>query len=197
MTHYLRTKHDAILVGSGTAIADDPGLNSRLSDAVDAALTLQPRPVVLDRRGRWDVNDNSKVIKLAKEGRGKGPIVAVGEDAFSRVSQESRDAVEQCGGEYIASSDFPHLLQCLAERGVKSLMIEGGGQIINSLMSNHADLVDVVIVTIAPVYLGQGGVVICPEKGTEQATQAAVKFQNVRWLPLDADVVMCANIARV
>jgi len=196
MTHYLRTKHDAILVGSGTAIADDPGLNSRLSDAVEAGLTLQPRPVVLDRRCRWTINGKSKVIQLAKAGKGKGPIIVVDNDTTSKVPQESRKAVEDCGGEYVASSDFPHMLQCLRQRGIRSLMVEGGGHIINSLMRNHSDLINVVVVTIAPVYLGQGGVVVCPEKKDDQSTQPAVRFQNVQWLPLDSDVVMCANIDR-
>src|SRR4051812_7789929 len=51
MTHYLRSKHDAILVGVGTAIADDPGLNCRLHGVGGyggQGLEGQPRPLILD-----------------------------------------------------------------------------------------------------------------------------------------------------
>ena len=51
MTHFLRTRHDAILIGSGTAIADNPTLNSRLNDTTGRRPERQPRPVILDRRG--------------------------------------------------------------------------------------------------------------------------------------------------
>ena len=68
MTHYLRLHHDAILVGVGTAIPDDPGLNCRYPGAT---FKTQPRPVVVDPQGRWSV-DGSKVETLAKEGVGKG-----------------------------------------------------------------------------------------------------------------------------
>ena len=56
MVHRLRGLHDAILVGSGTALADKPGLDCRLWAG------RSPRPVVLDRRGRIDV----KKLKMAE-----------------------------------------------------------------------------------------------------------------------------------
>lgn len=197
MTHYLRTKHDAILVGSGTAIADDPGLNSRLSDAVEQGIDLQPRPVILDRRARWAIHNGSKVIRAAREGKGKGPIIVLGQDELHNVPHERLDVVEQVGGSYIASSDFAQLLHVLAAKGIRSIMVEGGGQVINSLLRDYPHLIDVVIVTVAPVYLGQGGVVVCPEKHAGQSVSTpVVKFRDVKWIPLENDVVMCARIGQ-
>ena len=74
MTHYLRSKHDAILVGVGTAVADDPALNCRIEGI---ALAGQPRPVILDPKARWSPgkwpNQLSACMQLAQQGIGKGP----------------------------------------------------------------------------------------------------------------------------
>ncbi|KAB5532616.1 dihydrofolate reductase-like domain-containing protein [Coniochaeta sp. 2T2.1] len=94
MTHYLRSRHAAILVGAGTAVADDPGLNCRVEGC--DGLESQPRPVVLDPRGRWEVTEQSKVIELARRGRGLGPYVLVGEG--TEVGEERRRVVEGGGG---------------------------------------------------------------------------------------------------
>ncbi|KUI68804.1 2,5-diamino-6-ribosylamino-4(3H)-pyrimidinone 5'-phosphate reductase [Cytospora mali] len=73
MTHFLRSRHDAVLVGVGTAVADDPGLDCRLE--VEMGGGHQPRPVVLDPFARWDVARGSKAVRLAREGKGLGPWV--------------------------------------------------------------------------------------------------------------------------
>ncbi|EHK99335.1 putative 5-amino-6-(5-phosphoribosylamino)uracil reductase [Glarea lozoyensis 74030] len=60
MTHYLRSRHDAILIGVGTAVADNPSLNCRIEGVGGyggEGLEGQPRPIVLDPRARWEVND--------------------------------------------------------------------------------------------------------------------------------------------
>lgn len=58
LTHRLRSLHDAILVGSGTAIADRPRLDCRLWPTL-----RQPLPVILDRRGRLNPDDVATTIK--------------------------------------------------------------------------------------------------------------------------------------
>lgn len=194
MTHYLRTKHDAILVGSGTAITDDPGLNSRLSDAIDAGLTLQPTPVVLDRRGRWQLSEDSKVMRLAREGRGKGPIVFV--DHAVEVPDELEEMLAEVDGAYTYYSSFENMLKFLYSTGHKSVMIEGGATIINAMLNEHAQLIDSIIVTYAPVFLGQGGVSVCPPKHEGRSTEPVARFEKVAWIPLDEDVVMCAKPKR-
>ena len=69
MTQYLRLHHDAILVGVGTAIVDDPALNCRYPSA---NLTTQPQPIIVDPEIRWSAA-RSKVRQLAKENKGKMP----------------------------------------------------------------------------------------------------------------------------
>lgn len=211
MTHYLRSKHDAILIGCGTAIADDPSLNCRIEGVggyggQGLRLLGQPRPIVLDPRGRWDVNEDSKIIKLAKQGRGKAPWVFT----TAEVPDKQRRFLERIGGAYVQLGELgtdqageskmlwgSHILETLGKRGIRSVMIEGGGHVINTLLSpEHAQLVDTVIVTLAPTWLGKGGVTVIPdEKRDEHGNKVAVgRLRDVKWVPLGDDVVLCGRM---
>ncbi|KAL2267663.1 hypothetical protein VTJ83DRAFT_4940 [Remersonia thermophila] len=179
MTHFLRSRHDALLVGAGTAAADDPRLNSRLrpggegeEEEEQEGTVKQPRPVVLDARGRWRVGPESRVVQAARQGKGLGPWVLVSEPAFAEVEEERVRAVEAVGGRYVrlpTGKDgrfaWADVLSALAGLGVRSVMVEGGGDVINSLLvPPGSGFVDAVVITIAPVWLGQGGVVASPPR---------------------------------
>ncbi|KAK4134265.1 dihydrofolate reductase [Trichocladium antarcticum] len=203
MTHYLRTRHDAILVGVGTAVADDPALNARIAGA--AGIETQPRPVVLDPRGRWDVRDGARVVAAARAGLGKAVWVVVG--AGVEVAAGRRAVVEGCGGRVVRVGvrgdggrfAWGDVLAVLWEEGVRSLMVEGGGEVINSLLAPSGNgFVDSVIVTVAPTWLGQGGVVVSPPRtvGEDGAPAPPVRLADVQWCPLGEDVVLCGRIQR-
>ena len=76
-------------------------------------------------------------------------------------------------------------------------MIEGGGAVINDLLHpSHFNLVDSVIVTIAPTWLGIGGVQVCPEERVDREKRVKVpvaKLTEVKWVPLGDDVVLCGR----
>jgi len=80
---------------------------------------------------------------------------------------------------------------------LNSVMVEGGGGVINDLLAEgNLPLVDSVIVTIAPTYLGQGGVNVSPSEVLSTADgkrTLAVKFKDVEWRVLGRDVVMLAR----
>ena len=210
MTHFLRTRHDAICVGVGTAIADDPGLNSRLEAAT---IENQPRPVVIDPHDRWSFSESSKVLRLARDGAGLAPFIITG---VQQPPASKRQLLEAHGGKYIIIRPTPShdgdpidprptrfhwrdILQSVAAEGLRSIMIEGGGDIINSILdAPNRDLVDSVIVTIAPTWLGQGGVVVSPPRAVNAAGQpiAAARLSNVLWHPLGEDVVLCGNLEK-
>lgn len=218
MTHYLRTRHDAICVGVGTAAADDPGLNSRLAPAALGDGTApqpqpQPRPVVLDPRARWAVSDTSKVIRLAREGRGLAPFVITATPA-SEIPAQRRAVLERCGGKYIVVEGAPpdaggddgtrrlrwaDVLAAVWREGLKSIMIEGGGHVLNSLLvPPESGFVDSVVVTVAPTWLGKGGVVVSPErtKGQDGNTMPAPRLRDATWLQMGEDVVLCGRLVR-
>lgn len=210
LTHYLRSKHSAILIGVSTAIADDPGLNCRLEGV---GLDGQPRPIIIDPGFRWNFTRDSRVLTAAREGRGKAPYVIVMDfgEFHRRVeyAEKVRWLQEAGGGVFLmpyarrvhSSSqrgtwEWSQILRFLkAECQVGSLMIEGGGKVINSLLTpGNLEFVDSVIVTIAPVYLGKGGVNVSPAPQTESGQQVpAAKFKEVQWKILGNDVVMAAR----
>ena len=202
MTHYLRSRHDAICVGVGTALADDPGLNCRIR-GVGAA--RQPRPIIIDPRLRWQFTESSKVMQLARTGRGLAPyIVTTRRDPPAR----QRDVLQRVGGKYIVLEaadpanprfQWKDILRAVRAQGLRSIMIEGGGQIISSLLEPaNARLIDSVVVTVAPTWLGQGSVVVSPPRKLDANGQpmAAARLADPTWIPLGEDVVLCGSIAK-
>ncbi|KAL2834493.1 dihydrofolate reductase-like domain-containing protein [Aspergillus cavernicola] len=210
MTHYLRSRHAAILIGVGTAVADDPGLNCRIQGVGGyggEGLQGQPRPIVLDPSARWEFDEGSKILVLAREGRGRAPFIVTGSNVS--VLEEKRGLLERCGGKFITLDvdveegrrgfDWGDLLRCLKREGLESVMIEGGGSVINSLLEpGFQHLVDSVIVTIAPTWLGQGGVAVSPKRRFDESGSAiaASRLRDVKWHPFGEDVVLCGRMGQ-
>ncbi|KAF1812220.1 bacterial bifunctional deaminase-reductase [Eremomyces bilateralis CBS 781.70] len=203
MTHYLRMKHDAILVGFGTAAADDPGLCCRIAGAT---LEHQPRPIILDPSGRWNFSADSKVMRLARAGQGKAPwiITALNQPPADRVK-----LLQELGGRYLRLHVSDHrkgtsqafnwedILRCLSQQGIKSVMMEGGATVINDLLSPaNAQWVNSVIVTIAPTWLGRGSLVIQPEKTRDErgGLGPAARLKDIRWITLGEDAIVCGRL---
>jgi len=141
-THGLRAAHDAILVGIGTVLADNPRLSVRLVPGKN------PQPVLLDSRLRFPSYAN-----LLKDGHSPWVIATPAAEMSRQHDLEGQGArvlrlPEGSGG----GIDLTSLVAKLGEMGVSTLMVEGGAQVITSFIS--AQLVDQVIVTVAPVLVG-------------------------------------------
>lgn len=206
MTHYLRSRHAAILVGVSTVLADDPGLNCRLPGISPSS---QPRPVVIDPHLRWTPRRSDKVFEICRRGAGLAPFILTGIQPDEWPPQSS-EILREHGGRfiYVPSSrsagpegrirfDWHRVFRALWAEGLASVMVEGGGQIINSLLNPaYHELIDSVIVTIAPTWLGQGGVVVSPERvhDAHGAPQAAARLTQVSWHPFGEDVVLCGKL---
>jgi 2,5-diamino-6-(ribosylamino)-4(3H)-pyrimidinone 5'-phosphate reductase len=206
MTHYLRSKHDAIIVGVGTAIADDPALNCRL-EGVGGFGGLgwegQPRPVIIDPAARWMITPQSKVLQTVRSSKGRGPWVIMAPGIA--MDPMRLELLKYHGGKYLGLTEFDKkwrlrweaILKALAAEGIKSVMIEGGGMVINDLLQpENANFISSVVVTIAPTYFGKGGVEVSPAPSHDPMgrPQPAVRFQDVKWQPLGNDVVMCGKL---
>ncbi|KAJ5488864.1 2-5-diamino-6-ribosylamino-4(3H)-pyrimidinone 5'-phosphate reductase [Penicillium diatomitis] len=208
MTHYLRSRHDGILIGVGTAVADDPGLNCRIAGVGGyggEGLNGQPRPVVIDPSLKWNFSADSKLFQMCREGRGRAPWIVT----TAKEAPAEKDAlIKAYGGQFITMDipssdsgshcmDWCQLLRILRMNGLRSVMIEGGAQIINSLLQPpYMALIDRVILTIAPTWLGQGGVVVSPARRLDDdgKPMSAARLKNVQWHPFGEDVVLCGEV---
>jgi GTP cyclohydrolase II len=143
LTHILRAAHDAILVGIGTVQADNPRLTVRLVGGHD------PRPVILDTHLRMPLD-----CRLFQRSENL-PWVACGlnPDEEKLQALEARNArIIRCQVNERKRVDLADLLRRLGESGIRSVMVEGGAGVITSFLA--AGLVDLAMVTIAPIWLG-------------------------------------------
>ncbi len=142
LTHKLRAAHDAILVGIGTVLADNPWLNVRLVSGKD------PQPVVVDSHLRFPLDAN-----LLQQP--PFPWIATGPNAAANRQQTLEAAgarVLRLPTEANGHVSLTALLERLDELGINALMVEGGAEIITSFLSEQ--LVDYIVLTIAPTLLG-------------------------------------------
>jgi riboflavin-specific deaminase-like protein len=144
LAHQLRATHDAVLVGIGTVLHDNPRLTVRMVEGPD------PLRVVADTHLRIPLT--SALLTESPE----RTICVTSEDA--PVDQVA--AVRETGARVIFGKlragrlDLADLLQRLSELGIRSLMVEGGAGIVTSLLKDR--LVDRLVVCIAPKVLGTG-----------------------------------------
>jgi len=139
--HRLRATHDAVLVGIGTVLADDPQLTVRMVRG------RNPLRVVLDSHLRIPLE--AKVLQ------GEPPtLIATASgaprDKILALRQRGTEVVE-VGRERV---ELPQLLRELASRGVLSLLVEGGQAVITSFL--REGLADEMVVIVAPSLIGRG-----------------------------------------
>ncbi len=142
--HELRAAADAVMVGVGTALQDDPRLTTR--DASGRPADRQPLRVVVDSGGR--VPPSAQVFAA------HGSVMIAVADATPTREQALREA----GADVFrlpaqdGRVDVRALLGALGERGVTSLLVEGGGDLLASLFEGR--MVDRVEAFVAPMIIG-------------------------------------------
>ena len=138
--HELRARAGAVLVGSGTAAADDPELTAR---DCDPPAETQPLRVVWDRSARLGAASRlARTVEL-------GPVLLL---CGPGAAADQRAAVEAAGVETAEVADLPAGLALLHGRGIQSVLCEGGAGLAGALLG--ANLVDRMLVVTAPKLLG-------------------------------------------
>ena len=158
--HRLRDQHDAVLVGAGTLRADDPSLNTRSEGGRDAV------PVVLDTELRCA--PDARVLSA-----GRRAVIFHADDVSSRPALEADTvAVPRTNSGWL---DLEPVMAALQGRGIHSILVEGGGQVIRSLLA--CGMVDRIELFIAGrVLVGGPGWV----GGTPFTLSEAPGFQVIR-----------------
>lgn len=148
LTHAIRSVHDGIMIGGKTLELDNPRLNNRLwhSDNPDRP---QPIPVVLD-------TNLDHLNKLVGSLKAKNLIVCCSEQAADSLESLPEPLILcPCRCAPDGRIDLEHALcQLYQHHGIRTVMIEGGAQVISSVFA--ADLADALCITVAPKVLGQG-----------------------------------------
>ena len=167
--HELRRSSDAVMVGVGTALADDPSLTVRLPGRSEQRTTA----IVVDSLLR--VPDGLKLMK-----RGPGELIVL---TTTAAPAQRAKALKGMGHEVIAVDptedgrvDMAKALAALGELGICSVLVEGGGQLMSDLVSKR--LIDRIAVCVAPKFLGGGGADLFPDLSVE-GMDAAVELKDV------------------
>lgn len=178
LTHQMRAACDAILVGIGTVLADNPRLTVRLVEGKN------PQPIILDTRLRTPID--SKLVKRTDLNswivNGKGN------------SQEKIDALKGAGATVFSCAttadrkiDLKALMHLLAEKQVNSIMVEGGAEVITSFVIEQ--LVDRFVITISPKLVG--GMSVIDKRGLGHASY--LKLDDVAYQYSGEDLIMWAR----
>ena len=139
--HLLRAQHDAILIGSGTALADDPALDVRLQGLEDRS----PIAVLLDRRLR--VSDRAQLYLNAA----KRPLWVLHAPELKPDVQSAARFIAADQAPLTASGALRHL----AHEGITRLFVEGGAKIAAAFLQEN--LVDQLIIFQSGHVFGQSG----------------------------------------
>jgi riboflavin-specific deaminase-like protein len=169
VAHRLRAACDAILVGIGTVLADNPRLTTRLVPGHD------PQPVILDSQLRTPLDAN-----LMKPGR--SPWIITTQLAY----EDRQNALEAAGAQVFrlpvckdGGIDLHQTLQHLACLGIDSLMVEGGARVITAFLTRR--LADYLVLTLAPVFVGGLRAVETPLfNGNTSALPRLERYQSER-----------------
>ncbi|ORX57838.1 bacterial bifunctional deaminase-reductase [Piromyces finnis] len=173
MTHCLRNKNDAIMIGIGTLLNDNPQLNVRqLSGFNNGGDVRNPQPVILDTKLRFPLNckllNNYKEYKLNVEQKINGyeklteikpPIIFVAEGLYdlkkAKILKDYGIKINEikCNGSQLDISKVLEILK--STYNIRNVMVEGGAQVIRSFLMN-SQIIQHIIITIGPLYIGNG-----------------------------------------
>ena len=176
--HAYRNEYDAILVGIGTVLADDPSLTTRLEHGTGK----NPLRIVLDSEARTPLD-----AKLVADGAAP-TIIVVSE----RADHRRVNLLRACGAEVVTLGaqrvDIAALLDYLGARDITSLFVEGGAAVNWSLLAGGS--VDKVHAFIAPMLMG-GETAKTPIGGTgSDSPQTALRLHDMTVEQVGTDILV-------
>ena len=184
--HRLRSEADAIVVGIGTVLRDDPELTVRLPQP----WPREPLRVVLDTGARIPVG-----ARLIRAGRPSSAVIAVG----AAAPPARLEAIAATGATIVPCRtrdgrvDLGALLMELFAREVRAVLVEGGGEVHGAFLD--AGLVDRVAMFAAPLLIGgRGATPVVGGSGRE--LKSAVRLGSFTVTPLGDDLLVEADVVR-
>ena len=190
LVHQWRAASDAVAIGIGTALADDPVLTARVggSDA-DTLAARQPRRVVFDSLGRLPLT-----ARLLDD-TGTGPLTVIVSRAAPRAAT---DALQTRGVDVICATGeneparVRSALDQLGAVGVTSILLEGGPRLAGAFL--NAGEIDEVRLFVAPLVLGGRGARDPLESEGVESIAEAVRALTLECVRIGTDLLLTARI---
>ncbi|AZR72955.1 riboflavin biosynthesis protein RibD [Anoxybacter fermentans] len=182
--HQLRNQVDAVLVGKGTLLSDNPRLNVRL----ERGEIRNPQKIVLT--SSLDIEPAQLKEMAAYQLSTEKPLIMVG--AKNLVSQKRVEELEKMGIDVILLSyeedgvDLEQLLIALGEREITSLLLEGGSGVYTRFLK--AGLVDKAYIFQAPIIIGDEGLSWVQKMGFEKIDQG-LRLKDVEYEPIADNIL--------
>jgi diaminohydroxyphosphoribosylaminopyrimidine deaminase/5-amino-6-(5-phosphoribosylamino)uracil reductase len=183
--HQLRAEVDAVLVGVGTVLADDPSLTARVGPRFQTLAKKQPLRLVVDSRLRTPLN-----ARILRRIDGGGTLIATTRGAPAK----RRLALQRLGVEVVTLPpvggrvSLPALMSELGKRGITSLLVEGGGEVNAAML--RAKIVRQVRLYLAPSLLGGIDAKGMIGGKSPRRLAAAMTLKHVRTRSLGGDIVV-------
>lgn len=180
MTHKLRSQNDAILVGVGTIIKDDPLLTVRHFQGKN------PQVIIMDSKLRIPIA--ARVLKNSRP-----PIIFTTENADPVKREELSLAnvkIIVIPATKSGQVDLKCALKKLYELNMMTLMVEGGREIITSFVKENC--ADKVIITLAPIFVG--GISVLAKEMTNNS--GFPKLKNILQYKLGTDIIIMGDVER-
>ncbi len=170
LTHGERKNFDALLIGAGTILADDPQLTTRQGWRHPYQIR-----VILDRK--LTVPAQARIFSTLK----KGPVWIVCEPEL--IGTRKAFSLKQAGAELLPIRDLgrtfiPRLLKILGKQGVTSVMVEGGSVVMGRFLESNQ--FDEGWLCIMPILLGDKGIPLVRLGNIDLLSAPRVKFSNSR-----------------
>lgn len=183
--HRLRAQNDAVMIGINTLLKDDPLLTNRYYRGVNR----QPLRVILDRNLRTPL-----ASRILKNGRNSGAVLIAGAKG---ASAKRRQALEKKGAKVVSLPDkkgrvqLIPLLKYLRDIGVMSVLCEGGGELVSSLIRER--LADEVCFFISPKIIG-GRLSPTSCGGPAADIKDSVQAKNVKVEKIGSDILVRGDL---
>jgi len=185
--HRLRLRSDAVLIGAGTARQDDPRLTVRLPGA-----GRQPLRVIVS--GSLDLHPGGKIFEAGPPASKPPRVYSLDRVHSSRRRRlEPKAEIVSVGPDREGRPDLRAVLQHLAEEGVQSVLVEGGGATIYSFLA--AGLVDRAALFYAPKILGARGATPLADGPAVSKPLEGILLESRRVFSLGEDLVVMGRVA--
>lgn len=182
--HHLRNELDAILVGVKTVLADNPSLTARFEGARD------PIRVVLDSGLNTPLD--SQLIQTA-------PRIKTLIATLRSADPQRRAALQERGAELVDCDPSPSgqvelssLMPALYEKGINSVLVEGGGEVHGSFVD--AKLVNKVVFFLAPMVIGGAGAPVAVKGQGAPKLDGALRLGDLTTQGVGPDLMVCGYV---